>query len=330
MRLPLILLLPMAASSFLHSYPVTQRHIICVHKDSSSVYSLWHVLPGLTSSFLALKSQSLRTHDIQKIVATSDTVKDFRSGEIPLICIPKAVNCNDVESWKRDAVGLKKAGFGATAGVVTKSANHIRAKVHQIWLQHPDSSSSSSSSCSIRTFVGDVDGRKSLFRFIENLRHELTTVPTTEVNEVESDSPSRFSLPPDLVELSYLIYDANGAYYTKHIDAPKKQQQRCRAVSFLLYLGSDDGSDAEWNCGTDGGALRIHGEQYARHVPADGGAVVDRAGSYGDDEAVYYADITPLPGTMVLFESTAVLHEVMPTNRGRVCIVGWFGTTIMV
>lgn len=269
-----------------------------------------------------LLPQTADAEAAQRSAADAEALNALRRGEQPLVCLLNAVSATDISSWQRDAVALKSAGFGATASVVTKhtaAASAVRAGVHQTWLQSPRTAP-------LGAVVGELDGRRRLFRFIETLRRQLS--------EVDARYPP---LPPDSVELSYLIYDANGAYYKTHVDAPRRQHQR-RAVSFLLYLGSNDDSDArEWDCATDGGALRIHGAEFVRWcAPAtDGDCAIGAApvpflpaGSNpaGDDDV--YCDIAPTPGTMLLFDSATVPHEVRPTARGRVCVVGWFGATV--
>lgn len=104
------------------------------------------------------------------------------------------------------------------------------------------------------------------------------------------------------MEIHYVLYPPGG-FFERHVDdfvdarddgAPPPPPSR-RAISFICYL-----NDADW-AERDGGALRIHGS------PA--GAAVD---------------ILPEGGSLVLFDSLAVEHEVLPTNRDRTCLVGWF------
>ena len=64
-------------------------------------------------------------------------------------------------------------------------------------------------------------------------------------------------------------------------------------------------------------ANKIHDDEFAR---ATGGSVYSNAN--GD----VWSDITPAPGTLVLFDSCTVPHEVVATKRSRVCIVGWLGS----
>ena len=73
----------------------------------------------------------------------------------------------------------------------------------------------------------------------------------------------------------------------------------------LLYLTPDDWREA------DGGQLRIHGAGDA----ANGGL----QSAHGA-----MRDVAPTAGTLVLFDSAAVPHEVLPTRRERTVVVGWF------
>ena len=75
-----------------------------------------------------------------------------------------------------------------------------------------------------------------------------------------------------------------------------------RAVSFICYL-----NEPGWSS-SDGGALRVH-----------------RGGDSADDEGGV-ADFLPESGSLVLFDSLAVEHEVLPTHRERTCLIGWFHT----
>jgi hypothetical protein len=109
-----------------------------------------------------------------------------------------------------------------------------------------------------------------------------------------------------------------GGFYKKHVDVPTQNggwhpSGRCdadggslsgskfkRCVSFLVYLNKD------WDI-ADGGRLRIF----------DGAA---------EDDGVALAEVVPEGGTLVVFRSDAVPHEVLPTHRARSVVVGWFRT----
>ncbi|MBM7062449.1 2OG-Fe(II) oxygenase [Pseudomonas sp. UL073] len=85
-----------------------------------------------------------------------------------------------------------------------------------------------------------------------------------------------------------------GAFYQRHVDRFRDDDRR--VVSALVYLND------EWQAG-DGGALRLH--------LADGAA--ERA-----------LDIPPLGGSLVLFLSAELPHEVLPASRERLSLAGWF------
>lgn len=92
---------------------------------------------------------------------------------------------------------------------------------------------------------------------------------------------------------SHFSHYAPGDFYKKHLDAFKGQSNR--VLSVVLYLNPD------WMPG-DGGELALyHGEP--------GKSVLK---------------VTPSMGTLVAFLSEEFPHEVLPTNRDRYAIAGWF------
>ena len=88
-----------------------------------------------------------------------------------------------------------------------------------------------------------------------------------------------------------------GAFYKRHIDQFREAAHR--KLSVILYLNDEDWAD------DDGGELRLFLPQ-------------------GDDEQVI--DIPPLGGTLVVFLSHEIPHEVLPTKRERFSLTGWFRT----
>lgn len=90
-------------------------------------------------------------------------------------------------------------------------------------------------------------------------------------------------------EFHYTYYEV-GMFYSKHLDQFKSNSDR--KFSFVLYLNED------W-LGSDGGALR----------------------AYIRNETI---DVLPSMGSAVFFKSDELLHEVLPTNRPRLSITGWF------
>jgi SM-20-related protein len=92
------------------------------------------------------------------------------------------------------------------------------------------------------------------------------------------------------LELHYAWYPP-GAGYSRHVDQPQGRAQR--KVSMVLYLNEG------WAPGA-GGELRIFGTA--------GGP----------------RDIQPLAGRMVCFLSAGREHAVLPTQRDRLSVSGWF------
>lgn len=83
-----------------------------------------------------------------------------------------------------------------------------------------------------------------------------------------------------------------GSFYKKHLDQFKSVG--ARLISTILYLNED------WK-EADGGALRIY--------------------SNGSED---FLDIYPEENSFVCFRSDLIYHEVLPTNRQRYSLTGWF------
>lgn len=94
------------------------------------------------------------------------------------------------------------------------------------------------------------------------------------------------------LEAHYAVYEA-GAFYKRHIDSFKGAANRM--VSAVTYLNND------WPA-TAGGELLIYAENQQD--------VIQR--------------VTPLAGTLVVFLSEQIPHEVAITHQQRLSIAGWF------
>ncbi len=88
----------------------------------------------------------------------------------------------------------------------------------------------------------------------------------------------------------YAIYPP-GACYRRHRD--RFRDDDARVLSCVLYLNED------WSP-QDGGALRIHFDDGERR------------------------DVWPIGGTLVCFLSERFEHEVLPAQRERLALTGWF------
>lgn len=94
-------------------------------------------------------------------------------------------------------------------------------------------------------------------------------------------------------EAHFAVYPP-GAFYSRHLDRFWEAPER--TVSAVLYL------NAAWRA-EDGGALRLY--------PASGGVETS-------------VDLPPVGGSLALFLSAAIPHEVLPTHCERRSITGWF------
>ena len=115
------------------------------------------------------------------------------------------------------------------------------------------------------------------------------------MNDLQQAINHTFFLGLFELESHFAIYPP-GAGYQKHLDQFIGKEER--KVSSILYLNDNWQSD-------DGGQLRIY---------------LDKK-----NEA-RFIDITPQAGTLVVFLSGDFLHEVLPTNRERASVTGWFKT----
>ena len=149
----------------------------------------------------------------------------------------------------------------------------------------------------------------------DGLRHALTARPN--VNDdtfyelYESLDDARLELSRGLgvdlsagFEATFVVYP-EGGFYRRHIDSVSGSDQPTapRKISFIAYLNDD----VPW-APSDGGALRCY----------------DGAPPTASDES--FVDVLPESGSLVLFDSKSVWHEVLPTRRERACLVGWFRT----
>jgi len=109
-------------------------------------------------------------------------------------------------------------------------------------------------------------------------------------------------LDQNLSELLYAYYP-QGGFYRRHRDAIAGSASVLRTYSLLLYLNGD------WK-ETDGGHLRMHMDSGGDELPVG--------------EEPNYLDVAPTGGTLVIFDSEKIPHEVLDTNAERLAIVGWY------
>lgn len=271
---------------------------------TSGVWSLQSV-PAVEKWAVPMRREPPKYTQPQWCFNSDPLYQAFKRGEVPLVCFKNVLSKVLLESLRSDATALRSAGFGATAGIAQAAdgiSDEVRRNVHQVWLQSPGQRPQ-------EAFCGDIDARKKLLSFVSELRLDLAALPKYE------------SLVPGGIELSYLLYKP-GSFYKRHIDSPKVRDREGnvmvdkRAVSMILYLG-DAHENRDWDISIDGGALRIYGNENVKCRQA-------QEKGEGRLQLDDYLDIVPERGTMVLFESEQVAHEVRPTERDRICVAGWF------
>ncbi len=91
------------------------------------------------------------------------------------------------------------------------------------------------------------------------------------------------------LEAHFAVYPP-GAFYRRHLDRFTQSSERTLSCSF--YLNTD------WKP-EEGGQLRLY---------------VDEG----------HTDVLPLAGTLAVFRSDTVYHEVLPATRTRMSLTGWF------
>lgn len=109
------------------------------------------------------------------------------------------------------------------------------------------------------------------------------------IEDLQNDLNRELFLSLVSFEAQFAVY-APGAFYKTHVDRFETADERM--ISCTFYLNDD------WRP-EDGGALRLH---------VAGGPV----------------DVYPEAGTMVVFRSDSVPHEVLVSNRERYSLTGWF------
>jgi SM-20-related protein len=109
-------------------------------------------------------------------------------------------------------------------------------------------------------------------------------------------------LDSSLTELLYAYYP-RGGFYRRHRDAIPGSASVLRTYSLLLYLNKD------WTS-KDGGELLLHLDSGGDELP--------------DGEEPNFVKVEPKGGTLVLFKSERIPHEVLDTNAERLAVVGWY------
>ncbi|MGE0433966.1 MAG: 2OG-Fe(II) oxygenase, partial [Planctomycetota bacterium] len=98
-----------------------------------------------------------------------------------------------------------------------------------------------------------------------------------------------------------------GSFYRRHLDRFRDTPHRLVTVSLYLNDGWHDGTDA------DGGQLRLY-------LPRGGETTMPPDEPSADAP---FVDVWPHAGTVVIFRSDLIWHEVLPSRRERHSLTGW-------
>jgi hypothetical protein len=187
---------------------------------------------------------------------------------------------------RSDASQLHAAGAFTTGGVGGRTERLVRTTTDQQQTRLCDICGLFDDALQVPSHIGEKDAREELFDLMADLRGLLRTTLGRSLGEQ--------------LELQYLRYpgddDAKG-HYGRHVDhaASDDAHDIVRSVSLIIYL-----NDETWDADKDGGLLIA----YPRGKPPQ--------------------QVSPEGGTLVLFDSKTVEHEVLATNRERLAVVGWF------
>ncbi len=150
----------------------------------------------------------------------------------------------------------------------------------------------------------DDAARTQLYNVLNQLQSDLSGNSILDVNDSSNGELIKAApaLDKSLSELLYAYYP-KGGFYRRHTDAVQKSASVLRTYSLLIYLNSD------WK-ESDGGCLRIHLDSGGDFLP--------------EGEEPNFIDVEPKAGTLVLFKSDKIPHEVLDTNTERTAVVGWY------
>eukprot|EP00979_Chaetoceros_neogracilis_P001669 scaffold303_cov285-Chaetoceros_neogracile.AAC.13 len=204
--------------------------------------------------------------------------------------LPKIV----VQELRKDVQDLRSKGKFNTAKIGQDSTNTLNTDIRI------------AETCFLgKSKLQDVpsESRSQLYSVLENLRAALSANDILDRLDSNGDLVKAApALDASLSELSYAYYPTGG-FYRRHTDAVVGSASVLRSYSLLMYLNN------EWK-ESDGGRLRVHLDSGKDFLP--------------EGEEPNYVDVEPKGGTLILFRSEQIPHEVLDTKAERMAIVGWY------
>ena len=202
-----------------------------------------------------------------------------------------------VDELRDDILGLRQEGAFKEAKIGQDSTNELNKNIRIAETCFLGRNRPELLKISGQDSIRDRSG--GLYDILDNLCDSLS-----DLSMQDSATP----LDRSLNELLYAYYPTGG-FYRRHRDAIPNSASVLRKYSLLLYLNRDG-----WSPEKDAGQLRMH---------LDGGGDECPPGVKPN-----FLDVDPLGGTLVLFKSEAVPHEVLDTMSERFALVGWFNRPV--
>jgi hypothetical protein len=277
--------------------------------------------------------------------------------------IPDYATNAQVELLKFDAQRLEYGGFVNTAGTGNQNnPNSNKNNKNDDTAETPSSDEKEKpvrmcqhawlmdEAGSVNSFSGKITKHRTFFgppyvsECIANLEESLDGM-SPYYDATDSMYQNGYNIMPCESEAAYLYYQPGG-YYLPHFDTPSRkatttsrQKKHRRGFSFLLYLGggathegnqqsnkkrmSHKDQSEPWSS-EDGGALKMYNpplplEDQQKRVSGQG---------CDPDTTTGFKQIYPVAGSLVVFKSEAICHEVLETHRARLALVGWIHTNI--
>lgn len=240
---------------------------------------------------LALSSASIASSSVPRI--NSDDIAELsRKG---YVIIRDFLPPDLVSDLRRDVSSLRDKNKFKVARIGQDSTNALNTDIRV------------AETCFIGpSKLGDCPdvARDRLYNTLDALRDDLTGNPALDEKDVATGELMRAApaLDKSLFEMLYAYYPTGG-FYRRHRDAIPGSASVLRSYSLLMYLNEDWKQD-------DGGELRLHMDSGGDFLP--------------EGEAPNFLDVEPYGGTLVLFKSDKVPHEVLDTQAERAAIVGWY------
>mmetsp|Transcript_14620 Transcript_14620/g.19090 ORF Transcript_14620/g.19090 Transcript_14620/m.19090 type:complete len:323 (-) Transcript_14620:273-1241(-) len=272
-------------------YPIELRVVLCYLVLSTEVASSF-VRPGSWKSKLTCKCHGKASIKLQNTLTSAD-IEKLATQDYTVI--PNFISEDLVDELAKDVTNLRSKNKFKVARIGQDSTNALNQEIRV------------AETCFLgEGKLGDVPSpaRNRLYEALNSARTSLSgntmlDIQNWQTGEVERGAPA---LDRELTEMLYAYYPSGG-FYRRHRDAIPGSASVLRCYSLLLYLNKNWSKE-------DKGELRMHFDSGGDELPE------------GDQPS--FVDIEPKAGTLVLFKSEKVPHEVLNTNSERLAVVGWY------